>query len=92
MEYVQLYKTKKFKELTEDNRIKNTELNDVIKYILIRYENLTTFNLDVEYEDEVCSDNLCKCIVIAYGTSPTKYYWDYYINWNKIRKINGTTE
>ena len=102
-----LYKGLKPKEATENNRIKNIIVNisdidrDIIDHVLTYYEN-NCFSIEdmkkFKYVDNPNVDDVGKHengYMIIYDTSKPKsprYLWEYFINWNNLRKIKDNVQ
>jgi len=84
---IQLYHTKPFKDLLENNRIKDN-INDIIKIAFKKYESIDLDKLDLS-KIEWKNNGESVYVIDHIEDDVTKYYWEYHDNYIKIRELNN---
>ncbi len=100
---VQLYKSKYFSDLAKENKLStianklsiNPYIQEILEYTFNRYEgidNIMERLFNIPLEDVTPERDYMVISVRDELNSPTRYIWEYYTNWIKLRDNNGNKE
>lgn len=90
---IQLYKSSKFRGLTNKNKLSNINIEDnkdILTYIFNKYEKIDNILDKISKVDlNESSINKGVMVIATKDLDKTKYIWEWYSNWIKLRDNNG---